>query len=104
MREGLPLPQKIANAPTLQLGLQLFWVAFMELSSCRSSAMGLGRIPWTAIKDWALAYELDEEQADDLFHAILAMDSAYLDHESKKDKKKNKTIPTGKAAKPKGSR
>lgn len=75
----LPLPNKIANAPQLLQGLELFYIAFMDLNSCRSMGFGEGPIPWTAIRQMAdEELGLVEEQRSDLFFHIAKMDSAYL--------------------------
>lgn len=86
-RERLPIPDKIANAPDLYLGLDLYYSAFLDLSTCRSRGFGeLGEIPWTATLRWAEVHELDEEQRDSLFHHIRAMDDVYLKFQAKKAK------------------
>ena len=84
MRERLPLPRKIAEAPALFQGLELYYDAFLELNSCRTTGFGLGPIPWTAMCDYAEAFELDEEQKDDLFYYVRAMDVAYLEHQARR--------------------
>ena len=84
MRESLPLPAKIANAPSLQLGLQMYWSSFMELSSCRPTGWGVGPIPWDAMRDYAREYELTESETTDFKQILRAMDNAYLEYERKK--------------------
>lgn len=88
MRDGLPLPQRIQNAPSLAFGMQLYYGAFFELSTCRQASMSLGPIPWTAIKDYAIAHELDEEQTEDLFHFVRVLDNEYLRRENAKARSK----------------
>lgn len=88
MKEGTPLPKKIAEAPTLGLGLQVFWDAFMELSSCRSIGMAVGPIPWTAIREYGRALNLDEEQQNMLVVLIRAMDNCYREHIDRQSKAK----------------
>ena len=78
IRTGQPLPDRIANAPTLRLGLSFYLNAFFDLDSERTQGWGLGRIPWLAIQQYAVFYELDEEQTDCLVYFIRAMDSAHL--------------------------
>lgn len=75
---GQPLPERIANAPVLVMGLELYLQAFFDLDSQRSHGMGLTRIPWTAIRDYAVAFEFDERQTEDLFYYIKMMDAANL--------------------------
>lgn len=78
MRSGQPLPERIANAPELEPGLQLYLQAFFDLDSERSHAAGLTAIPWTKMLDYALAYDFDEEQQADLFYFIRKLDSEHL--------------------------
>jgi hypothetical protein len=80
LRSGQPLPERIANAPELRLGLVLYINAFFDLDTERShgAMVGLKHIPWSSIKDYALAYELDEYQTESLFYFIKAMDCAHL--------------------------
>lgn len=84
----LPIPDAIANAPILTEGLELYFMAFLDLTTCRNQGMGDGPIPWTAIKDWAMYYGLNELQTDDLFYMIREMDAAYLDYRAKQQKNK----------------
>lgn len=77
MREGHPLPQKIANAPELRLGLELYFGAFLDLCNSRSG-MGDGPIPWTIVAEYARAYGFDEVQSEDLHYYVTAMDGVYM--------------------------
>lgn len=78
MRAGQPLPDRIANAPELETGLQLFLQAFFDLDSERSHASGLTPIPWTSISAYAMAFEFDEEQTEDLYFFVRRLDSEHL--------------------------
>jgi hypothetical protein len=84
MRQKRPLPEKITNMPELRLGLELYYVAFWDLSTCRPVGLGIGAIPWLAIRDYALAFEFDEEQAEYLFYCVRRMDNAFIEFHSKK--------------------
>lgn len=86
MREGSPLPQRIQNAPQLAFGMQMYFTAFLDLTSCRQLGMTLGPIPWTAVNDYAIDLGLDEESTEDLHHFVRAMDNVYVSHHSKKVK------------------
>lgn len=77
-RAGQPLPDRIANAPELRIGLQLYIQAFFDLDSERSHTMGLVSIPWSSINDYAKAFDFDEDQTEDLFFLIRKMDNAHL--------------------------
>lgn len=90
MRRGLPLPDKIQNAPELRPGLELYLRAYYELDSCRAIGMGEGPIPWTALDQWAGRLGLDEEERGDLFYLVRRLDNAYLEHVSKKRSKGGK--------------
>lgn len=84
----LPIPDAIANAPILTEGLELYFMAFLDLTTCRSYGMSEGPIPWTAIRDWAAYNKLSTYQTDDLFYMVREMDNAYLDYRAKQQKKK----------------
>jgi len=73
------LPKAIAEATQLFMGLELYWDAFQELNTCRGAGMGLSPIPWTAMMDYARAYEFDEDQIDDLVFFVREMDSAFIE-------------------------
>ena len=90
IRAGQPIPERIANAPELRLGLQLFIQAFFDLDSERSHSMGLVAIPWTSINDYAKAYNFDEEQTEDLFFFIRKLDTSHLKRLESKNKANDK--------------
>jgi len=83
MRAGHPIPARIANAPQLGVGLDLYWLAFLELSTCRPGGMGPGAVPWTAIDRYASTMELDDDQRDDLFHHVREMDAVWLGYQER---------------------
>ena len=66
------------------MGLELYFTAFMELSTCRAFGFGAGPIPWSAIRDYATAHELEEDQTQELFFFTMRMDRAYLEYNSSK--------------------
>lgn len=86
MRAGQPIPDRIANAPELEPGLQLYMQAFFDLDSERSHAMGLVAIPWSSIASYAMVFDFDEEQTDDLFFFIRQMDKQHLKTLAEKQK------------------
>jgi hypothetical protein len=87
LRSGAKLPDRIANAPELFFGLQLYLDAFFDLDSERSHGMGLTPISWSSIKSYAVAYEFDEDQTESLLFLIRAMDHAHLKRLDKKQGK-----------------
>lgn len=90
VRERLPLPKRIQNAPELLLGLELYYGAFLDLSSCRPNGWGPQPISWLTIAEYADHLGLDEEQREDLFFFIRAMDSCWLHYHDRKQKQEQK--------------
>lgn len=86
MATGQPLPAKIANAPELELGLHFYMLAFNDLESERPVGMDVGPIPRSAMRDYAIELDLTDEEFDDLYHHVRALDIAYLKHRAKKNK------------------
>ena len=85
----MPLPPVHANAPTLTIGLELYYQAFLDLTSCRPSGFGVCPIPWYVIRDYAETFQFDSDQEDALYYHIRAMDKVFMDyHNEKLDKKK----------------
>lgn len=82
---GFPLPTKIANAPQLSLGLELYMQAFTDLTSCRAGTYNSeGPIPWSAIQHWASVRGLSDEQFSDTCFMIGEMDEVYLSFKTRK--------------------
>jgi len=95
---GRPLPPKIAQAPVLHPGLELYWTAFHELNTCRSYGFTPGPIPFTAIMDYARAHEFSEDQTETLFHHVRVMDQAYLDYNHRKSEQRRKSALKSKSS------
>lgn len=85
---GRPIPDRINNAPTLTLGLEFYYAAFNELSTCREVGLGMGPIPWTEVRSYADSYGLPEEEAEDLHVLMAIMDEAFLKHFAQKSLEK----------------
>lgn len=81
-----PLPDRIANAPELYEGLQLYLQAFFDLDSERSHGMGITMIPWQSINYYAMAYEFTDDQKEDLMYFIRKMDVAHTKRLQEKNK------------------
>jgi len=90
MRERLPLPSRIQNAPSLELGLELYYGAFLDLNSCRPIGMDEGPIPWIAIFDYCDRLGIEGEQREDMFHHVRVLDLAYFEFKSSKRPKGGK--------------
>lgn len=94
---GQPLPERIANAPELEDGLEVYFEAYFDLDTERHHGMGLMQIPWSKIQMYAEAKSFDEEQTEELHAYIRAMDNANL---ARLEKKKGKSVgkPNAKGA------
>jgi hypothetical protein len=90
VQSGAPIPERIANAPELINGLQIYLQAFFDLDSERNHGFSLSAIPWQSIKEYAETYEFDAEQKEDLLFFIRRMDQAHLDRLDKKQPKPGK--------------
>ena len=83
MRTGKALPKRIAEAPILQQGLEIFYIAFFDLSSSRPIGFSEGQISWISMWDYCERLEIRGSQRDDLIYLVSAMDRAYLKHRKK---------------------
>lgn len=84
VRERIPLPDWITEAPSLWDGLDFFYLAFMDLVSERRGSED--PIPWTAIQRYTEVYRVRGEQREDLFYHVREMDRVHLDWYAKKAK------------------
>jgi hypothetical protein len=85
-KNKLPIPSRILNAPKLRAGMSFYYIAFNDLSTCRAVGMSPGPIPWTAVREYASQYDLDEVEFETLVIVINHMDVVFLDHVNKKKK------------------
>jgi hypothetical protein len=92
LRSRSPLPAKFLNAPGLDEWWNWYFLAFLDLSSCRSG-MGDGPIMWTAMNAYAERHGLTTLD-DYLFfkELINSIDTAYIEYQSKKSDKKGQKI------------
>lgn len=86
IRRRQPLPDVIANAPQILPGLEMYYEAFSELSTCRSNGMAMGPIPWTAIDQYALRHGFEADGFEYLVRMVRALDDAFLAYSQKKAK------------------
>lgn len=87
--ERRPVPEKIANAPSLVMGLGFYFTSFIALSSCRPLGMSEGRIPWLAVHQYSEQLALTDEEFDDLWTLVSIMDGEYLKFRGKQMANKN---------------
>ena len=81
----MPLPDRIQNAPELHMGLEFYYSAFLDLTSCR--AVMEGPISWLSTDEYATRLGLSDEQREDLLYHIARMDKTFLDFHTKKREK-----------------
>jgi len=71
------LPDKVMGAPSLRPGLDLYWIGYAELSTCRPASFGdLLPIPWTAIDRYADRHKFDDDQFEWMVHICREMDKS----------------------------
>lgn len=87
MASGMPVPKKFAEAPMVPLGTELYISAFWDLNSCRPGVWGLAPIPWSAMMDYARAYDFDEIQTEDLVYYTRVLDKVYMEQRAKEKPK-----------------
>jgi hypothetical protein len=90
-RDGVKLPENVANQPVLQSNLIGYLDAFYELDTERSHGFALVRIPWSRIVAFGTHYGFDVEE---LVFFIRKMDDAHLE-QLKKVKGDGGTARTG---------
>lgn len=74
----------LSERPALNHWQAFAYRAFVELHSCRSFGMGLGPIPWTAVRAWASEHGVsDPDEFAELLFLVTACDTLFLEHESK---------------------
>jgi len=81
VRRGLlpRLPPRVANAPRLLAHLEIHWLAFKDLSTCRPPAFGgVAPIPFTAVLQYAAFKGLSHEQTEELDYFMGRMDDAFM--------------------------
>lgn len=80
------LPDRIENAPQLKLGLEFFWEAYADLSTCRPPAFaGLSPIPWADVDRWAQRYGVVDEQFERLWYFTRSLDAVMAKWVEKKE-------------------
>ncbi len=84
----MPLPSRIQNAPELWLGSELFYMAFLDLTSCRQIGTALGPIPLLSILEYCVFHGIVGEQQDDLVWFVQRLDQKYLQWSAGRGKSK----------------
>lgn len=82
----VPLPRWLIEKPEIPLGLEFYYRAFVDLSTCRVVGMSEGRIPWTAVNDYSIRNSLSDQDALDLWEVVAKLDMVYLEMRAAKTK------------------
>lgn len=91
---GRPIPERIANAPSLDPSLSIFLGAFYDLTTERRAGFSVLPIPWSSIANYGKVYGFDKDQFEDLVYFVRRLDEAYLDRmRKKKDSENGKNAP-----------
>lgn len=81
-------PKWSEDAPEIPFGSEWIYGAFWDLHTCRPYGWGAGPIPWTAMRDYYTAFEMDTDEFEDFAHLIRAMDNAFLAYDREQSTKK----------------
>jgi hypothetical protein len=76
------LPDWYLDEPLIHPVNYFFIKAFYDLSSCRNNGMGIGEIPWTAIKLYADHFGFEFDLTESLIDIIREMDGAYISYQN----------------------
>lgn len=87
-KQRTPIPKAILDAPELWPGSNFYYDAFLKLCSCRVNGMGMGRIPYGAVADYAVRRRMSRDETDVLWIIVSEMDSPYMDYCNKDQKNK----------------
>ena len=87
-KQNMPVPDKIKNAPVLNMGLLFFWKAYQDLTSDRDVGMGVGPIPWLSMSEWGSRHRVRGDDFERLVYILRAMDATFMEHSGKKSKSK----------------
>lgn len=78
-RQNMPIPEKIANAPELLPGLQMYLDCFNDLNHSRFNSSGfVGHIHYNVIDLWCNNNDVEGDQKLAVLHIISKMDQVYI--------------------------
>lgn len=84
----MDVPDEYLLQPMPEAGDEFFLTAFKRLRRGNSGGMGASPIPWTQMRDYAMAH--DYAHPNDFYAIIEAMDSAFFKFEAEKQAKANR--------------
>lgn len=87
-RQNRAIPESLLDRPELFTGLELYWLGFWDLHTCRPVGTAEGPISWLSISDYCMINRITGEQREIFMSHIRSMDSAYLEHRGNEMNKK----------------
>lgn len=91
LRLNAPLPDKMANIPDLNLGLDFYLEVYLDLCSDKDIGFGEGPIPWSSMDNWAKRYNIVGYEFERMVSVL-----RYADNEILKGKQKTAERKKGK--------
>jgi hypothetical protein len=89
IEDGREPPAQYFDQPELPEHLHFYWIAFNDLSGERQIGMGIGPIPRSKIRDYAIENGMDGvDEIERLCRIIMEMDAEYVSHANSSDKDK----------------
>ena len=89
IRKGRPLPEWYEDEPVIDPADIFYLKSFYDLSTCRSSGMGIGPIPWTAMSRYVEYYKLAWDVAEAFIDIMREMDGAFIEDQTKEQKRQS---------------
>jgi hypothetical protein len=91
LRLNAPLPDKIANMPDLNLGLDFYMEVYLDLCSDKDVGFGEGPIPWSSMDNYAKRYDIVGYEFERMVMILRSADGEILKGKQKTaDRKKGK--------------
>ena len=95
MAKGREPPPWYYEEPALQAGDVFYIKAFAELTTCRSTGMGVGPISWEVIVKYGAFHGLDSELIQPFIDIIMGLDALYLERQENKSNNNSKPKKPG---------
>lgn len=81
------MPDWYNNEPYIEAIDAFYMKAFYDLSTCRTSGMSIGPIPWTAMVLYADRQRLDWDVTEAFIDIIRQMDNSFVDYQTAEQKR-----------------
>ena len=91
LRLNAPLPDKIANTPDLELGLDFYLEIYLDLCSDKDVGFGEGPIPWSSMNEYAYRYDITGDDFERMVAIVRSADAEIVKHRQKDAKRKANT-------------